>query len=270
MSRTPSELDDLLIRRATEGLDEAEAHRLNALLDAHPEVDSEWVDLLLGELDAALLEGEEDSLSTDLRAQLLAAAPDAAAATKGAPAPETPDRGPDPADAEPAHDDGRSRPWLAWSGWAAAAAVAALWWLPSGETPPAPAAPLDFPAVAALSDAVVAQWAPGGDTTGEEASGEVVWSTLRQAGVMRLRGLAVNDPGQFQYQLWIFDRDRDERYPVDGGVFDVPAGATEAEVIINAKLHVDDPTLFAVTVEPPGGVVVSSRERIATIAQISD
>jgi hypothetical protein len=147
--------------------------------------------------------------------------------------------------------------------------VAGLWFT-TADRAPVPVAPLDFPAVAALSDAVIAQWEPGGDGTGEEVTGEVVWSSSRQAGVMRLRGLAVNAPGEFQYQLWIFDRERDERFPVDGGVFDVPPGATEAEVVISAKLHVADPTLFAVTVEPPGGVVVSDRQRIATLAQVSE
>ena len=86
---------------------------------------------------------------------------------------------------------------------------------------------------------------------------------------MRLAGLAVNSPDEFQYQLWIFDEERDERYPVDGGVFDMPAGGGAAEVVVRATLDVAEPTLFAVTVEEPGGVVVSSRDRIATIAQVS-
>ena len=74
-----------------------------------------------------------------------------------------------------------------------------------------------------------------------------------------------NDPTQFQYQLWIFDKDRDDKYPVDGGVFDVgPDG--EVVVKISAKLHVNEPVLFAVTVEQPGGVVVSDRSRIAVTA----
>ena len=69
------------------------------------------------------------------------------------------------------------------------------------------------------------------------------------------------------HQQWIFDRGRDERYPVDGGVFDIPAGSDEVIVPIHSKLAVDDAYLFAVTVEGPGGVVVSSRERIAILAQ---
>ena len=84
---------------------------------------------------------------------------------------------------------------------------------------------------------------------------------------MRFTGLAANDPDQLQYQLWIFDAGRDDRYPVDGGVFDVPVGADEVVVPIRASLPVGEVALFAVTVEKPGGVVVSSRERIAVLAQ---
>ena len=77
-----------------------------------------------------------------------------------------------------------------------------------------------------------------------------------------------NDRAQAQYQLWIFDKDRDARYPVDGGVFDVPVSG-EVVVPITARLHVDQPTLFAVTVEKPGGVVVSKREHIVVTAAAS-
>jgi anti-sigma-K factor RskA len=74
-----------------------------------------------------------------------------------------------------------------------------------------------------------------------------------------------NDVKAFQYQLWIFDRNRDDKYPIDGGVFDV-SSTGEVIVPIDAKISVDDATLFAVTVERPGGVVVSKRERIVVTA----
>jgi anti-sigma-K factor RskA len=70
-----------------------------------------------------------------------------------------------------------------------------------------------------------------------------------------------------QYQLWIFDKNRDERYPVDGGVFDIPPGAHEVFVPIDARVPVGEAVLFAITVEPPGGVVVSKRDRIALVAK---
>ena len=52
------------------------------------------------------------------------------------------------------------------------------------------------------------------------------------------------------------DPSRDER-PIDGGVFDIPAGADEVIVPIDAKLRADNPAVFAITLEQPGGVVVS-------------
>ena len=33
---------------------------------------------------------------------------------------------------------------------------------------------------------------------------------------------AGNDPSQSQYQLWIFGTAQHVKYPVDGGVFDIP------------------------------------------------
>ncbi len=149
-------------------------------------------------------------------------------------------------------------------GWfAAAALLAAL--LRGGlpvtaepETPPS----LDA-LVAALEagGATVTPWADGGP------AGDVVWSDQRNSGFMRIDGLETNDPTVSQYQLWIF-RGTDpgaEPHPVDGGVFDV-LEAGEVIVPIDAKLDVGSAGLFAVTVEKPGGVVVSGRERIVAVA----
>ena len=48
-----------------------------------------------------------------------------------------------------------------------------------------------------------------------------------------------------------------------GGVFDVQGG--DVVVPIRAAIRVFEPTLFAVTVERPGGVVVSKRERVIAL-----
>ena len=84
---------------------------------------------------------------------------------------------------------------------------------------------------------------------------------------MRFRNLPVNQPTREQYQLWIFSKNQDDATPIDGGVFDVDA---EGEVIvpIDAKLRADDVYLFAVTIEKPGGVVVSSRGRLPLLAKV--
>lgn len=110
--------------------------------------------------------------------------------------------------------------------------------------------------------------AAGGDTTGNDAAGDVLWSEEEQRGYMMLRGLKPNDPAVEQYQLWIFDTSRDERFPVDGGVFDVPSGQADVVVPIDAALPVDRPSLYAITVEKPGGVVVSDRSRIALLGTV--
>ena len=93
----------------------------------------------------------------------------------------------------------------------------------------------------------------------EEMSGEVVWSDRRQEGYLTLTNLPPNDPTSKQYQLWIVDPDRDTE-PVDGGVFDIPADNATAVIPIRNPLVVNKPQLFLITLEKPGGVVVSDRE----------
>ena len=133
--------------------------------------------------------------------------------------------------------------------------------MPSTPTPSEARAQL----LATASDVTTLAWTATEDPAAKGASGDVVWSESQQRGFMRFVGLAVNDPKQLQYQLWIFDKHRDQAFPVDGGVFDItPAG--EVIVPISAKLPVGEPVLFAVTVEKPGGVVVSKRERIVVTA----
>ena len=87
-------------------------------------------------------------------------------------------------------------------------------------------------------------------------------------GFMRFRGLKANPRDKWVYQLWIFDQAQDDRFPVDGGVFDIDPTTGDVLVPIQAKIKVDKPTQFVVTVEKPGGVVVSSRGRVAMAAKI--
>ncbi|CAM2010458.1 anti-sigma factor [Acanthopleuribacter pedis] len=119
----------------------------------------------------------------------------------------------------------------------------------------------------ASTDATTLPWQATPDQTATGASGDVVWSGDAQEGYMRIQGLAANDPSTYQYQLWIFDEEGDERFPVDGGVFDMPAGDGEVIIPIDAKIGVKKPALYAITIEKPGGVVVSGRERIVLVAK---
>lgn len=99
--------------------------------------------------------------------------------------------------------------------------------------------------------------------------GEVVWSETKQKGFMKFKGLPVNDKSKETYQLWIFDSNQKSEHPIDGGIFDVE-GDGEVIVPIQAKLEVKNASLFAVTVEKPGGVVVSSREKLLSIASVKE
>ena len=118
--------------------------------------------------------------------------------------------------------------------------------------------------ISSSPDLVRIDWSPG-PTPIQGVHGDVVWSSRRQQGYMRFENLPINDPTKEQYQLWIFDRNQDEATPIDGGVFDIDADG-EVIVPIQAKLRAKDVYLFAVTIEKPGGVVVSSRERLPLLA----
>ena len=110
----------------------------------------------------------------------------------------------------------------------------------------------------------VGHWPWEGD--GASGSGDVVWDNERQHGFLLLQGFAPNDPRVVRYQLWIFDAERDDRYPVDGGVFDVPPGHHKVVIPVKPAVRVSRPSAFAVTAEQPGGAVVSTREQVVAIA----
>ena len=157
---------------------------------------------------------------------------------------------------------------IPWLGWAVAACLLVFFNLPSSDTQlPSPeltaAQRLD-----ALRDAPDTQrldFAPASDPYAK-ISGEVAWNDKRQEGYMSLVNLPVNDPTKNQYQLWIVDPKRDE-IPVDGGVFDIPAGSETAVIPIRNALQVSKPTVFVITLEQPGGVVKSKQEVVVALAK---
>lgn len=175
--------------------------------------------------------------------------------------------------------------WFGWLGWAAAAAasiaLALSLFVPRGDiqvaggpTPsPTPqqqtltTAEQKQQLIRAGGEIVRAEWSKGPWKDAPAVTGDVVWSDAEQRGYMTFRGLPVNDPNSEVYQLWIFEDAKLEEFPKDGGVFNV---TSDGEVIIpiDAKLRTMDPKAFAVTVEKPGGVVVSKREKIASLAAV--
>ena len=269
---------ELMVDRATEGLSPQRQVELDGLLAARPELDPEAFELAAAAVELAYTTADEP-LPAELRQRLSrqASAHFAAAASRPVRAPRgsfarpgarRPGSDPSPSDATR---------WLGWLAAAAALTFAIISQLSTARLEPTRSPDVEQPrSAAAARQAMIARgaevirldWQATDDPAARAASGDVVWSAVEQSGYMRFEGLSVNDPLTAQYQLWIFDGERDERYPVDGGVFDISADG-ETVVPIGAKLRIHRPTLFAVTVEQPGGVVVSSRERLALAAPVS-
>lgn len=173
------------------------------------------------------------------------------------------------ADAPPTRDNVWF-PRRAW-GWQLAAAAAVAFGLWNGfRTPtvvqPPPASVLRE-SVAAAPDGIRAPFVPG-LARYSNLDGDVVWSSAKQDGFLRLRGLPANDPQRSQYQLWIVDPERDAEFPVDGGVFDIPPGSEEAVIRFQPRLPIGRPVAFVITQEIPGGVVKSRNPKPVAIAKI--
>jgi anti-sigma-K factor RskA len=163
---------------------------------------------------------------------------------------------------------GRLREAVAWLACLAATILAIAFWQKSGQKIEPPAVPTwtRDSLMASAPDVIQVPWADGKTPLGQKVIGDIVWSNKLQRGFMRFVGMPVNDPTVEQYQLWIIDPSRDDE-PIDGGVFDI-ASTEETIVPIQAKLLVNQPTAFAVTIEKPGGVVVSTQERLPLLANV--
>jgi anti-sigma-K factor RskA len=225
-------------------------------------------------LDLAMDQAREREMPTVLRASILREA-DAfftgqssnSAATNKSTTAITP---PSSLQVSPSKSDSnlRRREVLAWLTSAAATtiAVGSWWWQTSQQKSLSKVGLSRAELFASAKDLIQVNWKEGKTPLQQAVSGDVVWSSSYQLGFMRLIGMPINDPLQEQYQLWIIDPLRDDE-PVDGGVFDI-AQSGEVIVPIQAKLHVTKPAAFAITIEKPGGVVVSTQERLPLLAVV--
>jgi hypothetical protein len=291
---TPDRLIDLLVKRASEGVTAQEQAEIDRLSATHKTADLESFERAAAAV--ALAGIDEEPMPASVRARLDQTAADfiASGETKGT-------RGDVGGTAVPADElaarrerkqERTSSPGGARLAWFAAAAslliAIAGWWprLRDGLEPPAvvetpPKVEDPVPQVeptlaeqrqkllASSQGLVQGSWAPAGDPATNPVAGDIVWDPETQQGYLRLTGLKSNDPAQYQYQLWIFDGEQDERYPIDGGVFDIPAGEGEVIVKIDPAIGVKAPVMFAVTAEKPGGVVVSAREQVVALAKVA-
>ena len=263
-------LVDLLIKQVSEGLSSAEQRTLEAQ-------DNAATSRALRELERAAAAvtlaagGDGEPLPAAL-AQKIAAQVDAHFAKAGAVTELAAAR-----DARKARTAGASG-MLGWLAAAACLIVAIFGWMRSPPAPPVVelpnpvVAPPKPPTVAEQREALLAQvdslkitLQATKDPAAAGVSGDVVWDPKTQKGYFHFVGLASNDPKVHQYQIWIFDAERDKRYPIDGGVFDVPADSNDIVIPIRAALEVLKPAAFAVTVEKPGGVVVSARDHVVVL-----
>lgn len=268
---------DLLIKQATEGLNEAESARLNELGGA----DDFSFELTAAAMSIVDIESSEQ-IPPGLRSKISAQGRDRVAAQELL---RTTTAEAEGADMQPYIEFQPKRSIFAWLGWAFAAAACvalainiAMTRFPSNNvaadrpdqssTPARPDPTKLRDELLAQAGVVKAVWAPGSkDVSMEKITGDVVWSDEKQAGYMKFHGLPVNDKGRSTYQLWIFEENQGKDTPIDGGTFDVDVNG-DVTIPINAKYRTKNPTLFAVTVEKPGGVVVSKREKIAAIAKV--
>ena len=267
----PEELHELLADRALFGLDEQSAVRLDQLLEEYPWVREDYLDDAVAVMAVAFEESQAESepLPQGL-AERIGTHIESTPASK---APSVASRIPSSAGQQPNSPAGV----FGWAGWLAAAAmfvVSVMLWRPV-EQPVSNAAQL-MSWGAAHPDAVRWDWAPGLANPAEGVTGYATFSPEAQEGFIMIKGLDPNDPQIEQYQLWIWDKDRepdpdnpqplaDNVHPVDGGVFNVN---DRGEVVIPMKipLRIGKPYLFAVTVERPGGVVKSDKSSVPIIA----
>lgn len=263
-------LADLLADQALFGLEPVEQTELESLTGDSYEAEFAAYDRTLAALQDAVVAEHEQDVPSGLEVKLLA---DATAFFSAPAEVAVPTHGESTSVAK-VHDFAAARearkqstaPWLIS---AAAAALAVVAWWPNAE-PVLPTASESYQAMlaSAPTDLLQLDWLVLQDPSTDAAAtqGEIVWSDAEQRGYMRFSGLAANDSSVEQYQLWIFDRDQNDSFPIDGGVFDIPSGADEVIIPIDPKIDVSQAWQFAITVEKPGGVVVSDRSRLPLLA----
>lgn len=270
MSNQPTANDrwfELLAQRATEGLSEGDQHEFDAMSGAYSASEVDELERAAASLAEALaLPDEVETMPEDVRQRLGVVADRWIEAQTPASIPIERGRG-------------GVMPWVGWAVAAAAILVAFVINLPQAKAPVSAAT--HRLALIESGKAAEGSWlsldksplaAPAPHRFDKGIAGDVVWNETDDEGYMRISGLAPNDPTKYQYQLWVFDATRPpgeqyadaplpilKQYPVDGGVFDVTSTG-EVVIPIDAKLPVGSAAIFAVTVEPPGGSVVSQRD----------
>ena len=268
-------LEELLVTRAVEGLDTPEALELEELLGTFDGVDPQAFDEAAAVFWLAANDAWTplpDDVADRLKSSLAGATGGDDSRVVSLKRAAGPPRRPEPSQGPQAAAASRTGNRWAWLATAAALVLAIAGWWPQLSDDRAEPETVNLAQerdrlLAEAPDAVQVEWEATEHPRAEGVMGHVVWSESEQRGYMTFRDIPDNDPSRHQYQLWLFDGQRSEQYPVDGGVFDAPASAEEVVIPIRNQLPVKQAELFAVTLEEPGGVVVSDRDPILWIAE---
>jgi hypothetical protein len=272
----PEDVLDLLVKELNEGLSPEEQRLLATAAPQATDDTRRGLERTAAAVSLAAASADDQPLPPALRERL---AQDARAYFDAVAAPGSADGSRAPA---PAAQRMRRESSVGW--WAAAACLllAIYGWYRTPSTvfkpietarlvtpAPEPTPEMQRAALLARPDTIKVPLGATKDPAAAGVSGDVVWDARAQRGFIRLAGLRHNDPSSQQYQMWIFDGDRDSRYPVDGGVFNAPTEGQEVVIPIHNVIPVHLAKAFAVTVEKAGGVVVSARDHVVVLGQVT-
>ena len=254
---------DLAIQRATIGLSQPEQLEFEDLVHSpENQFEAECYDLTAAALDLSFAGRKRDSMPREVQDQLLLAAGKFFGTDQPLPAAVVQHGAPVEVSTRRAVNRFSRREAIALTVTAACLMLMLSGWNPLGSKLQTASERMQQFTSSPPADLVEVNWIPN---EAPNARGKVVWSNSRQEGYMEFAGMPENDPSQTQYQLWIFDTDKNQKFPVDGGVFDIDSAETVV-VPIKANIPVSKAVQFAVTLEKPGGVVVSEREHIPVLA----
>lgn len=260
----PERLRELLAGRALGDLSRDEEHELQTLLVSQGAIDADEFDRVAAALLLSRKPGSREELPRHLRERIavearrhLPVAPATSSSTSEADRPSV----------APSSTFSR-REVAAWFAAAACLLVALTLWFGRSSESSTSLSPMALRErlLKDAPDLVRVKWQPGKTPVDPPVTGDVVWSNARQEGYLHFHGLPKNDATREQYQLWIIDPQRDDE-PIDGGVFDI-SSTGDVVIPISPKLQVLSPKAFAITIEKPGGVVVSTQERLPVLAVV--
>lgn len=281
-------LFDLLTKQAIYGLDASEHKQLDHLSASNNYYTDDSFELTAAAIGISGIEADEQ-MPAHLYSKILASADSFYDKARTTQAVRTPAEAVGSDEMQPTFEfEPKKASWLGWAGWLVASvaciALAVNIFTTRSQKPvdiaanpsPTPIASPDKPSPAKQFEEILASAnvikasfgpVPKGPVELASAGGDVVWNDAKQTGYMKLHGLPKNDKSVSTYQLWIFDENQDAKYPIDGGTFDINEDG-DVIIPIDAKIATKNPKMFAITVEKPGGVVVSDRKKMAALAQV--